>query len=164
MNGKIRHIRHITAVLLAVMLTAGVAVAQKRQISPEQRHKVMEEVREFKHNTFVKKLDLTKEQQPEFFKLYDQMDDELMEVNRETRTLERKVTKNSEASDTEMLAAARAMYTQKKTEADIELKYFDKFAEVLTARQMLQLKSVERWIAMQMATYAGRLQGRGKAK
>ena len=35
MNGKIRHIRHITAVLLAVMLTAGVAVAQKRQISPE---------------------------------------------------------------------------------------------------------------------------------
>ena len=153
MNGKIRHIRHITAVLLAVMLTAGVAVAQKRQISPEQRHKVMEEVREFKHNTFVKKLDLTKEQQPEFFKLYDQMDDELMEVN-----------KDSEASDTEMLAAARAMYTQKKTEADIELKYFDKFAEVLTARQMLQLKSVERWIAMQMATYAGRLQGRGKAK
>ena len=164
MNGKIRHIRHITAVLLAVMLTAGVAVAQKRQISPEQRHKVMEEVREFKHNTFVKKLDLTKEQQPEFFKLYDQMDDELMEVNRETRTLERKVTKDSEASDTEMLAAARAMYTQKKTEADKELKYFDKFAEVLTARQMLQLKSVERWIAMQMATYAGRLQGRGKAK
>ena len=164
MNGKIRHIRHITAVLLAVMLTAGVAVAQKRQISPEQRHKVMEEVREFKHNTFVKKLDLTKEQQPEFFKLYDQMDDELMEVNRETRTLERKVTKDSEASDTEMLAAARAMYTQKMTEADIELKYFDKFAEVLTARQMLQLKSVERWIAMQMATYAGRLQGRGKAK
>ena len=164
MNGKIRHIRHITAVLLAVMLTAGVAVAQKRQISPEQRHKVMEEVREFKHNTFVKKLDLTKEQQPEFFKLYDQMDDELMEVNRETRTLERKVTKDSEASDTEMLAAACAMYTQKKTEADIELKYFDKFAEVLTARQMLQLKSVERWIAMQMATYAGRLQGRGKAK
>ena len=135
-------------------------MAQKRQISPEQRQKVMEEVREFKHNTFVKKLDLTKEQQPEFFKLYDQMDDELMEVNRETRTLER----NSEASDTEMLAAARAMYTQKKTEADIELKYFDKFAEVLTARQMLQLKSVERWIAMQMATYAGRLQGRGKAK
>ena len=63
MNGKIRHIRHITAVLLAVMLTAGVAVAQKRQISPEQRQKVMEEVREFKHNTFVKKLDLTKEQQ-----------------------------------------------------------------------------------------------------
>lgn len=160
MNGKIRHIRHITAVLLAVMLTAGVAVAQKRQISPEQRHKVMEEVREFKHNTFVKKLDLTKEQQPEFFKLYDQMDDELMAVNQETRRLERRTQKDTDASDAELLATARAIYNQKKAEADIELKYFDKFSEVLTARQMVQLRSVERWITMQMATFAGRMKAR----
>ena len=163
MTGTSSHIRYVATFLLALVLTSGLAVAQNKQtaqISPEQRQKVLQEMREFKHNAFVQKLDLTKEQQQEFFKLYDQMDDELMAVNQETRRLERRTQKDTDASDAELLATARAIYNQKKAEADIELKYFDKFSEVLTARQMVQLRAVERWITMQMATFAGRMKAR----
>lgn len=161
------HIKRIAAMLLALVLTTGLAAAQNknRQINTEQRQKVLEDIREFKHNAFAQQLSLSNEQQEEFFKLYDQMDDELMAVNEETRKLERKVRNNDEAADAEVLAAARALYNQKKTEADIEQKYFEKFSDILTPRQMLNLRTVERWIATKIATFAGRIQGRNnKAK
>lgn len=161
------HIKRFATMLLALVLTTGLAAAQNknRQINTEQRQKVLEDIREFKHNAFAQQLSLSNEQQEEFFKLYDQMDDELMAVNEETRKLERKVRDNDEAADAEVLAAARALYNQKKTEADIEQKYFEKFSDILTPRQMLNLRTVERWIATKIATFAGRIQGRNnKAK
>jgi predicted transcriptional regulator len=86
------------------------------------------------------------------------MDRELMVIGNEVRDLERKTLADDKASDTECAATARALFEQKKRESDVELKYFDRLADVLTPRQLIKLKSAERKIAMQLANYHGRQQ------
>ena len=70
--------------------------------------------------------------------------DELERIYRETRNLESRTLRNDKSSDTECEAAARAVFEQKKNEAEIELQYFDKFKEILTPQQLLRLRSAER--------------------
>ena len=69
---------------------------------------------------------------------------ELERIYRETRNLESRTLRKDKSSDTECEAAARAVFEQKKNEAEIELQYFDKFKEILTPQQLLRLRSAER--------------------
>lgn len=140
-------------VLLIIALFGSIASAQG--LTDEQRKQALAEMRNFKHGMLIKELDLKKDQQKKFFDLYDAMDDELMAVGRETRDLERKVSSDTDASETEQTAAARALFEQKKREGEIELAYFDKFAEILTPAQMLKIKPAERKISMRIAQYHG---------
>lgn len=154
-------LKRILLLLTVALLTCGAAMAQHRgqrrtALTDEQRQKALAEMRTFKHNALTRELDLTPEQQTKFFDVYDEMDEQLMALNFETRELERKTINNENATDTELKAAARALYEQKAREAEIELKYYDRFADVLTARQLAKLKGAERKISLQMASYHGR--------
>lgn len=165
-NTSVNTIRRILTVILLAVVACSVATAQKHNRKPlttEQRQKALSEMRNFKHNMLTRELELSKDQQAKFFEFYDQMDDELMAINDETRELERKTLNDAEASDTELNATARAMYEQKQREAEVELKYFDKFADVLTPRQLVKLKGAERKTALRMASFHARSRN-GKAK
>lgn len=161
-----KHVSIITAILLAVVFAAVPAAAQNQRLNQTEVRKGLAEMRNFKHQMFVKELGLTSEQQDKFFKLYDAMDDELMAVGEETRDLERKTLSDENASATECTATARALFDQKKREAEIENSYFDRFSEVLTPRQMVKLKPTERKISLMLANYHGRVRGAkgGKAR
>ncbi|MCH5219552.1 MAG: hypothetical protein J1F20_03195 [Muribaculaceae bacterium] len=131
--------------LVVLALSDNDAFAQRpKPGDDDQRKEWMAEMRDYKHEFYKKELDLTREQEVPFFKALDQMDDELFRVGEETRQLERKIYQDSDASDTEMESAARALFEQKKKEADIELKYFDEFKTTLTKRQLLKMKETER--------------------
>lgn len=159
-NLSVKHIRRLILIMLVAVLGCASASAQQRQgrkpLTAEQRQKALSEMRNFKHNMLTRELDLSKDQQSKFFDLYDEMDDQLMTINSETRDLERKTLNDASATDTELNAAARALYEQKQREAEVELKYFDKFAEVLTPRQLVKLKGAERKIALRMASFHAR--------
>lgn len=116
----------------------------KRSLSPDDRERYVTEIRAYKHRFLTKELELNKETQKNFFALYDQMEDELMQMQLETRALERKVHDDSEASNTELEAAAAAIYGQKEREGKLEMEYFQKFKEILTPRQLLKLRSSEK--------------------
>jgi Spy/CpxP family protein refolding chaperone len=150
----IRNYLIIALLTIATALGSGSASAQR--LSDEDLQKALTEMRNFKHRVFAKELQLSKDQQQKFFDVYDAMDKELMVVGNETRDLERKTLADANASDTECTATARSLFEQRKRESDIELKYFDKLADVLTPRQLLKYKSVERKISMQLANYHGR--------
>lgn len=131
--------------------------AQHRpRLSEEQIRQGLAKLRDYKHKTFVKELGLKSDQEQEFFEVYDKMDAELMEVGMETRELERKTLEDAKATDTECSAASRALFEQRKKEGEIELRYYERLAEVLTPRQLLKLKSVERAMNMRLAKYHGR--------
>lgn len=133
-----------TILLTAILaLAAGNAMAQVPDDN-EDRDKIMSQLRPYKHQFLTKDLGLSKEQQRDFFTLYDKMDEELLKINEDTRRLERLVNENKNASDTEIEAASRAIFEQKQKEAQIELAYYDKFKETLSPRQLLKLKSAER--------------------
>ncbi len=145
------------ALMLAVAIPATAQQPQNQLPDPENREKYINEVRRYKHDFLAKDLDLSREQQREFFPVYDAMEDELMKINDETRELERKTTTNAEASDTELEAAAQAIFSQKQREGEVELQYFDKFRKILNNRQLLRLKNTERKFTQQLVRHHRRL-------
>lgn len=130
--------------LILTLCLAQTVMAQQQGMTEEEREKWLTEMRNYKHEVLTRELKLTREQQNEFFPIYDQMDDQLMQIATETRTLEAKVKNDSDASEIECEAAARAVYEQKSREGAVEMEYFDKFKQILTPRQLISLKNAER--------------------
>ena len=143
--------RIITAALFALFLTGAAADASAQQSEIKDLDKIIAEIRPYKHNFFISELKLSKDQAREFLALYDKMESELLTINEDTRELERSVNDDPSASDTETEAAARATFEQKQREAQVELLYYDKFKEILTQRQLLQLKSTEKRFTQKLA-------------
>lgn len=125
---------------LAVVAPFNTIVAQGKK---KDRKEWFAKMREHKHDFIEDALDLTDEQEDKFFPIYDAMEDELHKVQRETRKLEKQVA-DKNATDVEYDAASKAIIELKKKEADIELKYFDKFKTVLSSKQIFQLKRAEK--------------------
>lgn len=85
-----------------------------QHMSDENRIAWTGEMRKYKHQWLTKELEMSTEQSHKFFDLYDEMEDELERIYRETRNLESRTLRNDKSSDTECEAAARAVFEQKK--------------------------------------------------
>ena len=131
-------------------------------LSENDRSRWLSEIREYKHEFLAKDLELTREQQRDFFPLYDSMEDEVERINTETRALETKVSESKEASDLEIENASRTIFEQKRAEGQIEMTYFDKFKEILSPRQLLRLKNAERRFTQQLVKHHRRVNGKQK--
>ncbi len=109
------------------------------------RKEWFEELRQYKHDFLAKELQLSQEQQDKFFPLYDDMENSVESLNRQTRGLEKNIEKaDGKASDLEYEKAAEAMFELKSKEGAIEQQYATKFKTVLTPKQMFELKRAER--------------------
>lgn len=146
-------------IILAVLISVGVirSAAQPPQLDKDGRQRWMEELRNYKHEFMVKELDLSKEQQNEFFTEYDSMEDKLNSLNADTRELEQRVLADPDASDVELEATARALFDLKSEESKIELEYFEKFKNILTPKQLVRLKNTERKFTQQLVQHHRRL-------
>ena len=154
---NLRKIRHIAALACIMAVSCFINASAQQQLNEGDRERIISEMRAYKHEVLIKALDLTKEQQPEFFKVYDEMDEKLMQINNETRELERKVLSDENASDTEVEAAAAAVFAQKEREGKIELEYFEKLRETVTPRQLLKLKSAEKMFTQKLIRHHRRM-------
>lgn len=119
------------------------AIAQM-PVTDADRQRWLAEIRQYKHEFLIKELELTDEQQGSFFQLYDQMEDDIEQLNSQTRALQQQVEANDQATDLEVTNAARTIFELKRAEGQIEMTYFDRFAKILTPRQLLNLKAAER--------------------
>lgn len=133
-------------IILAVLaaLASSAQPPQQTEQSEASRERYISEIRQYKHDYMVKELGLTREQQRDFFPVYDEMEDRLMKLNSEIRELEKKTINDEDASGTELEAAAQAVFSQRLKEGEIEMAYFEKISEILTNRQILRLKNTER--------------------
>lgn len=137
--------KKISIILLIVSLFAQLSTidAQRKQ-SKEERQQWFKEMREYKHNFLIKELELDEKQQDTFFKIYDAMEDETFELHHGTRKLQRElIKKENDATDVEYEKAAEALFELKYKEAQIELKYFEQFKNILTKKQLFLLKKAE---------------------
>lgn len=153
--------RFFIATLLLLGLVAADMNAQSA-LSENDRSRWLSEIREYKHEFLAKDLELTREQQRDFFPLYDSMEDEVERINTETRALETKVSESKEASDLEIENASRTIFEQKRAEGQVEMTYFDKFKEILSPRQLLRLKNAERRFTQQLVKHHRRVNGKQK--
>ncbi|MDE6158437.1 MAG: hypothetical protein K2F78_09910 [Muribaculaceae bacterium] len=143
---------------LSIAILGHLGALAQQPLNDADRDKVFSQMRAYKHRLLVKELELDKEQEKAFFPVYDRMDDQLQQIGAETRDLERRVMDNAEASDTEIEAAAAAVYSQKQREGKVEAEYYDRFKELLTPRQLLRLKSAERKFTQQLVRQHRRMQ------
>jgi len=141
-----------TILSLLILLCPQYADAQKN-ISDAQRKQYAEKLLAFKHQILTRELDLTRDQANKFFPIYDKMEAELERIGRETRILEQKTLNNPTATTLECESTAYALFEQKKNEAEIELRYFEQFKNILEPRQLLKLKSAERKFRAEILKY-----------
>jgi Spy/CpxP family protein refolding chaperone len=107
------------------------------------RTKFASDMYQAKHEMIIEELGLTPTQQKQFMPLYEQMEREIYQVNRNARALANEVEKKKNPSDRDYEAAASALSNTRIQEGDIEAKYFEKFSKILTKKQLFQLKQAE---------------------
>ncbi len=102
------------------------------------------EMRAYKTEYIANALDLTPEQKEKFVPVYNAMNSELDKISQETRTLERKVSKNEKASDLEYEKAAEALFEMRSREGAVDQRYYQQFKAILSKKQLFKLKAAER--------------------
>lgn len=87
---------------LAILASATTLPAQTpgKAPRPDDRERFRAEVRNYKHEFLARELDMSKEQQREFFPVYDEMDDAIDKIATETRDLETRTASKAAASST----------------------------------------------------------------
>ena len=129
--------KKIVSVLILVMACSMLATAQNG------RTKFATDMYQAKHEMIIEELGLTQTQQKQFMPLYEQMEREVYEVNRNARALAREVENKKNPSDRDYEVAASALSNTRMREGEIEAKYFEKFSKILSKKQLFQLKQAE---------------------
>ena len=130
-------------ILLIVFLALVAVVPSFAQKEKKDRETMRKELMEFKLKYLAQEIDLKEDQQKQFFELYTQMSDERGKIFKETKALEKKLTKNPDASDTEYEAVSKAITAAKEKDAALEKKYDEQFAKFLTQKQIFKMKAAE---------------------
>jgi Spy/CpxP family protein refolding chaperone len=120
-----------------VMALTTVATAQNG------RTKFATDMYQAKHEMIIEELGLTMTQQKQFMPLYEQMEREIYQVNRNARALAKEIENKKNPSDRDYEAAASALSSTRIREGEIEAKYFDKFSKILSKKQLFLLKQTE---------------------
>lgn len=143
-------IKYLKILLIALLMTPMAALADnkpkaKKHSKADERAEWFQKLKEFKHKYLVKELDLTEEQQSEFFKLYDAKEAERHAAETKAYTIEKQVKKKGDAAtDSDFDTAIAAQYQLNSDLATIEARYEKAFRKVLTRRQLFKLRSAER--------------------
>lgn len=137
--------KRLLTILIATLVIAGAMTAQNKG-----RSKFATDMYQAKHEMIIEELGLTQSQQKQFMPLYEQMEREIYQVNRNARALANEVEKKKNPSDRDYEVAASALSNTRVQEGDIEAKYFEKFSKILSKKQLFQLKQTERKFTQEM--------------
>ncbi|MCM1297583.1 MAG: Spy/CpxP family protein refolding chaperone [Muribaculaceae bacterium] len=151
----------VVLTLLAILLTSVTRLSARGTEQDENgydRQQFFKEMRDYKHRFLAKELGLTKDQQSKFFPIYDEMEDATTKLNDETREMERRIAESTEnITDLEYEKATEAMFDLKINEGQIEKEYMNKFADILSKKQLFMLKSAEKKFNRELISHQMRL-------
>lgn len=75
--------------------------------------------------------------------LYEAMEREIYKANSDARALAKKVEATARPTDEQYAQAAEALSKARLIEGQIEARYFDKFEQILSKKQLFLLKQAE---------------------
>lgn len=139
--------------LLALICACSLSMHAQTNLSEADRDRWLKEIRTYKHDFITRELELTNDQVRQFFPQYDKMEDEIAELNAATREAEARVNSDKDATDLDIENTARSVFELKRAEGQIEMTYFEVFKDILTPRQLLQLKNTERKFTQQLVKH-----------
>ena len=127
------------ASLLIILFTSCVGTLQA-----QEKRQWTKEMLEYKHNYLVSEVEMSTSQRDKFLPLYQAMEKEIFSVYRNARDQAKKVSGTSgKASDNEYYTAAKTMAEVKYKVGEIENRYFNQFAKILSKKQLFLLKKAE---------------------
>ena len=129
--------RFVSILIVLLALTATVSA------QGNNRSKFSTDMYQAKHEMIIREVGLTQTQQKQFMPLYEQMEREIYQVNRNARALAAEVEKKKNPTDRDYEAAASALSNTRVQEGEIEAKYFEKFSKILSKKQLFLLKQAE---------------------
>ena len=129
--------KKVVSILILALAITSAATAQNG------RTKFATDMYQAKHEMIIEEMGLTQTQASQFLPIYEQMEREIYQVNRNARVLAREVEKKKNPTDRDYEAAASALSSTRMREGEIEAKYFDKFSKILTKKQLFLLKQAE---------------------
>ena len=138
--------KRLISILITVLIVTTTMWAQNNS----GRSKFATDRYQAKHEMIIEELGLTQTQKNQFMPLYEQMEREIYQVNRNARALAAEVEKKKNPTDRDYEAAASALSNTRVQEGDIEAKYFEKFSKILSKKQLFLLKQAERKFTQQM--------------
>lgn len=138
--------------ILAISATFMFATPAYAAGKSAQRSQWATQMLDYKHKMIVEQTGMTPSQRNKFMPLYEAMEKEIYETNTEARKLENQVAAKKNPSDSEYRQAAEALSQAKVREGEIEAKYYDKFAKILSQKQLFQLKRAENQFTKSMLT------------
>lgn len=142
--------------ILLIILALAFAVpsfAQKQGSNKDEKAAKRKEMMEFKLKFLGDEIGLTDSQKKQFDEVYSQMDEERRVVNRKIRHAKKEIEAKKETSDADYNKALKDLSQAREDMAQIEKKYDEKLAKVLSAKQLYKLKEAEtQWMnKMRMA-------------
>lgn len=129
--------KRIVSILILTIALSGIVTAQSN------RTKFATDMYQAKHEMIIREVGLTMTQQKQFMPLYEQMEREIYEVNRNARALANEVEQKKNPTDRDYEVAASALSNTRIREGEIEAKYFEKFSKILSKKQLFLLKQAE---------------------
>lgn len=129
--------RFVSILIVLLALTATVSA------QGNNRSKFSSDMYQAKHEMIIREVGLTQTQQKQFMPLYEQMEREIYQVNRNARALAAEVERKKNPTDRDYEAAASALSNTRVQEGEIEAKYFEKFSKILSKKQLFLLKQAE---------------------
>ncbi len=129
--------KKIVSILILTLAITSTAMAQNG------RTKFATDMYQAKHEMIIEELGLTQTQQKQFMPIYEQMEREIYQVNRNARALAKEVEKKKNPTDKDYEIAASALSRTRIQEGEIESKYFEKFSKILSKKQLFLLKQTE---------------------
>lgn len=140
------YLKIFLTVLLLMPLSSQAGNPKKiRAKKHENKTEWLQKLKDYKHAYMIKELDLTDNQQADFFRIYDSKESERFAAERNVREIEKKLIKKGDAAtDADYDAAIAAQYKLNDEIARIETKYSKEMRKVLTPRQLFKLRFAER--------------------
>ncbi len=134
---------HLCIVVAIAAMMAMPATGAAQTSGGQQRSGWATRMLDYKHQLIVEQANLTKAQEQRFMPLYEAMEQEIYNVNSDARLLARKVDAMEKPTDEQYAKAAEALSRAKLAEGQIEQRYYDKFAQILSKKQLFLLKKAE---------------------
>lgn len=150
--------RFISIIMLAIVACSFTVTAQNDHNEGKNKKQWLSEMKEYKHKFLSKELELTPQQEKDFFVLYDELGAKVYELNKDARQMAKNIKASGEnVTELEYEKAAEAMFEVKWKESELEKEYFEKFKTVLTKKQLFLLKGAEMKFNRDMMKHHNRL-------
>ncbi|MCM1292848.1 MAG: hypothetical protein NC230_04635 [Bacteroides sp.] len=136
--------KHFLRAFLIMTLIVGSALSASAQKPGDKKHSQwIKEMNQAKLEFMINQLNIREDQKEKFTEIYNDMQDEINKLRKETISLKKTISAKKNATDLEYEKAAEAMFEFKKKEGAIEYKYYEKLKSVLSPQQMFEYKTAE---------------------